>query len=288
MVTRRSVLRASLAVAGATVLRPSTGWAEPFGLPLGVQLYSVREQLAMDFPGTLRELGKLGYREVESVGFYNKSVSSFRQVMADSGLRCVSAHFPYTDLNPRLDDILPFAHAAGVSYIVCSSPGRKTQGRNGSALTLEDWRWNAGEFNRIGAACKKAGIGFAYHNHVAEFHAIDGATPYEELLRLTEPGLVSMEMDCGWVLVGGGDPVTLLRKYPGRFSMMHVKDFRKSEPAGEPAAVELGHGSIDYRPIFAEAAATQTIQHVFVEQEHFDGPYTVSLAEDATYLKGFH
>ena len=89
-------------------------------------------------------------------------------------------------------------------------------------LTLEDWRWNAEQFNAAGKKIKAAGLRFGYHNHTPEFHASSGTVPMDELLRLTDPALVTFEMDCGWVVVGGADPVAYLKKYPGRFTMCDV------------------------------------------------------------------
>ena len=277
----------SLAAGGAALISPARGSAEPFGLPLGLQLYSVRDQLKQDFDGTLSEIGKLGYREVEAAGFYGKTASQVTSAMTSAGLRCVSSHSPYGDLGPRFGEILDYVRRVGVEYLICSSPGHKTPGATGK-LTIDDWRWNASEFNRMGKACADAGIRFGYHNHVAEFGVIDGMVPYDELLRLTDPAKVTMEMDCGWVIVGGGDPVALMRKHPGRISMLHVKDFTSVAPGeAEHPAAELGHGVIDYKPIFAEAKKSQQIKHVFIEQEQFDKSYQVSLKMDADYLRKF-
>lgn len=277
----------SAAVGGAAILGPLAGMAEPFGLPLGLQLYSVRDQLKQDFEGTLLELGKLGYREVEAAGFYGKTPAEARKAFAAASLHCVSSHTPQPVLAAHLDETLAYLRALGTEYLICSSPGHKVPGSTGK-LTLDDWRWNASEFNRIGEAAKAAGIKFGYHNHVAEFGAIDGIVPYEELLRLTDPAKVTMEMDCGWVVVGGGNPVQVMQKHPGRISMLHVKDFKSVAPGeGEHAAAELGHGSIDYAPIFAEAKRSQKITHVFVEQEQFDKPYIESLKLNAEYLRHF-
>ena len=107
-------------------------------------------------------------------------------------------------------------------------------------------------------------------------------TPYDELMKLTDPALVTFEMDCGWVMVGGGDPVALLHKYPDRISLLHVKDFQPG--VTPPHAAQLGHGRIDYAPIFA-AAKKGAIKHYFVEQEQFDIPWQEALRIDAEYLK---
>jgi len=256
---------------------------------LGLQLYSVREQLKTDFDGTLAELGKLGYQEVESAGFQQKSAAEVKAALDKAKLRCVSAHHPLPQLQKSFDELLAFDKELGVEYLICSSPGHKDPSSASNTMTLDDWRWNAEQFNRLGEKTAAAGIRFGYHNHFREFAKTEGVVPYMELLRLTDPSKVTMELDCGWAVVGGFKPVDLMRDYPGRFSMLHVKDFKMDATAGqeghEPKVTELGQGSIDYRPIFAQAAKTQKLKHLFVEQEAFDMPYLESLKTDAYYMR---
>ncbi len=141
----------------------------------------------------------------------------------------------------------------------------------------------------MGAKVKAAGMRFGYHNHIAEFHKLDGVAPYDELLRLTDPALVTFEMDCGWVTVGGGDPIDYLRQHAARISMLHVKDFKPAttQPASlsdAPQAAELGRGTVPLRGIF-QAADKANIKHYFVEQEAFNLPPYESLKVDADYMK---
>jgi sugar phosphate isomerase/epimerase len=166
---------------------------------------------------------------------------------------------------------------------VCSSPMHQQAGAKGP-LSLDDWKWSADQFNQIAVKVEDAGMRFAYHNHYAEFGAIGGILPFDELLKNTDPTKVSFEMDCGWVIVGGQDPVKYLKQYPKRIVMLHVKDFKNNK---QPS-VELGTGSIDYTPIFAAAAAAGHIRHCFVEQEEFQGPIMEALAVDAKYMKRLH
>ena len=295
MISRRSFLgRASAAVAyAAASSRGTVSFAEPLGLPLGLQLYSVRQQLAKDFDATLAQVASVGYREVEAAGFYGRSAAEVKEALQKVNLRCVSAHYPYADLQKRFDEILAFHKELGIEYLICASPGFKTPAALDSAsrarvLSLDDWRWNAEQFNSMGEKAHAAGIRFGYHNHTREFAVTDGVVPYMELLRLTDPAKVTLELDCGWVVAAGAKPVDLLRDHPGRFSMLHVKDFKVDSGTGgeahEPKVTELGLGSIDYRPIFQQAAKTQKIKHFFVEQEAFDMPYMQSLKVDADYI----
>lgn len=295
-VTRRRFVQAGVAgvVCAREMFGPTFAGATPLGLPLGLQLYSVREQLPGDPEAVLARIAELGYREVEAAGFYKHPADEVKRAMDNAGLRCVSAHYGYAGLGSDLPQTMDFLKQVGVEYLICASPGRKDPGAVGTGIahsggmTTDDWRWNAEQFNQLGAKAKAAGLKFGYHNHVAEFAAAGGVVPYDELLRLTDPALVTFEMDCGWVMVGGGDPVAYLRKYPTRISMLHVKDFKPKVAGVErPEAAELGRGTVDYKPIFAAAKVAGGIKHCFVEQEGFDVPWDEALKIDAEYMKGF-
>ncbi len=297
--SRRDFFKTGASVLAATTLLGRSEWmqAYPLGLPLGLQLYSVREQLAQDYAGTLRQIAALGYREVEAAGFFNHTPAQVQQAMRAAGLRCVGAHYSMHDLQQQMDSILPFCKAVGVRYIVCSFPWFKNPARlkdtsfrtQVQSFTLEDWRWNAEQFNRLGAKVRATGMRFAYHNHTMEFAPQHGVVPYEELMRLTDPELVTMEMDCGWVIVGGGNPIAYLRRYPTRITLLHVKDFKKTNHpasvADPPPAAELGQGTVDYRPIFAAAKKAGHVRHMYVEQEAFDMPPMQALRIDAEYMR---
>jgi len=299
-ISRRTFLETAVKAASATAC--AAVWthaprlmANPLGLPLGLQLYSVRDLLPKDYEGTLRQLGAFGYREVEAAGFFGHTPTQVKQAMDQAGLNCVSAHYPLRDLLPKVDETIQFGKDLGLKYIVCASPWLKDPSRvkdPGSraardAMTLDDWRWNAEQFNRIGERVNAAGIRFAYHNHTAEFRSENGVVFYDELMKATDPAKVTMEMDCGWVVVGGKNPVDYLTRYPTRISMLHVKEFKMSGwTAGSvpPPSAEMGRGSIDYRPIF-EAAKKARIEHAFVEQEEFDMPPMDALKIDADYMR---
>ncbi|HEV2215760.1 MAG TPA: sugar phosphate isomerase/epimerase, partial [Terracidiphilus sp.] len=294
ILNRRAFLQSSSSAlfAGCATLRvPSihaTPTATTTGLPLGLQLYSVRALLPLDFAGTLRQIAALGYQEVEAAGYFHHSVRDVGSALEDAGLRLPSAHYSHDDLNRDFDRILEFNKAVGVHTLICSFPGLKNPSRLKSpsfatlvqSFTLDDWRWNADEFNRMGQKAKAAGMRFGYHNHTMEFRPQQGIVPYEELMQRTDPSLVTFELDCGWVIVGGGNPVALLERYPTRITMLHVKDFKRAaqplSAAATPPAAELGRGTIDYRPIFA-AARRARIRHCYVEQEEFDMPPMQSL-----------
>jgi sugar phosphate isomerase/epimerase len=290
-------MAAATALCGPALLDGEALRAQTLKLPLAIQLYSVRDLLPKDFAGTLTALSALGYREVEAAGYYDHSVEEVKKALDGAGLKLVSAHYSFDDLHKQFDQIVAFNQALGVSTLICSTPAFKDPSRldaipprdRNRAYTLDDWRWNADQFNQFGEKVHAAGMKFGYHNHTMEFQEIDGVAPYAELLRLTDPAKVTMEMDCGWVVVGGGDPVEYLAKYPTRISMLHVKDFKRPDPASGRRggrAAELGQGYIDYRPLFAAAAKAGHVTHCFVEQEGFDMPPMDSLKIDADYMRG--
>jgi sugar phosphate isomerase/epimerase len=299
--TRREFLASvPCAAAGAALLKSRPAFASPFGLPIGLQLYSVRESLAKDYEGTLRKVAAAGYQEVEAAGYFDHSPQQVKQAMGAAGLHLVSAHYSYQALAPDVDKIIAFNKELGVSYIICAFPGlrdpSRLKGKNDyktmvTSFTMDDYRFNADQFNQFGEKIKGAGMKFGYHNHTMEFQPQDGVIPFDELIRLTDPELVTFEMDCGWVVVGGGDPVNYLKRYPTRISMLHVKDFKPSAApvsvTNPPQAAELGRGTARYLPIFA-AARKANIKHYFVEQEGYDMPVFEALKLDADYMKGLH
>lgn len=280
--SRRDFLKASGAVAAAAVAGSHKLGAAPLSMSVGLQLYSVRNLLPKDFDGTLKQLHDAGYRVVEAAGYFNKSAADFRHAMDHAGLRCISSHLTLSLLRSQLDENLEYAHALGLDYIVCSSAGGVHRDPSAKGeLTLDDWRYVAGEFNRIGEKIRAAGMTFGVHNHTPEFATENGTLVYDELLRLTDPKFVVFEMDCGWVVASGHNPVDYLSKMPERFPLMHVKDMVR-DPNGSYHSVVLGHGIINYGPILQAATG---LKHYFIEQEEFSGDPMTELREDAAYMR---
>jgi sugar phosphate isomerase/epimerase len=285
MTSRRSFLKATgavAAIAAASRFETERLEAERLRLPIGLQLYSVRNQLPTDFAGTLAQVRSAGYTVVEAAGYFDRPAADFRHAMDAAGLRCVSTHHPLNVLETQLDQWLDYGHTIGLEYMVCSSSGgmHRDPAAKGPP-TLDDWRWIAGELNRIGEKVKSAGITLGVHNHVPEFAVIDGVLVYSELLRLTDPKLVVFEMDCGWVYAAGHNPVDFLSKTPERFPLMHVKDMIPGAN-GQMHSTELGRGQIDYAPIMR---AANGLKQYFIEQEEFDIDPMQALRIDAEYLR---
>ena len=282
LASRRHFLKTTGAIAAAACVDAHQLAARTLRLPVGLELYSVRNLLPKDYDGTLHQVHAAGYTVVEAAGYFDHSAADVRKSMDAAGLRCVSAHYTLALLQSQLDSIIDFAKTLGLEYIVCSSSGgmhrdAATQG----AQTLDDWRWIAGEFNRIGAKVKAAGMTFGVHNHTPEFATIDGVLVYDELLKLADPKLVIFEMDCGWVWASGHNPVDYLSKTPERFPLLHIKDMVR-QADGKIHMPVLGKGNIDYAPILR--AATRT-KYYFVEQEQFDIDPIEELKQDAEYMQ---
>jgi sugar phosphate isomerase/epimerase len=247
------------------------------GLPVGIQLYMVNADLTKDPAGTLKKLAEIGYSEVETAGFGKLSAAQFRDLLRDAGLRAPSAHlgFGMGDTDKLLDD----AKTLGSEYAVSSMLPPKDEGvgdffKNLNSLSADDFRRMAAHANEIGQKVKAAGMQYAYHNHNFEFREVgDGKTGYDILLEETDATVVKFETDCGWMKVGGKDPVEYLKRYGNRIAMLHAKDFKSmTKPVtalfspDRPIPTELGRGSIDFKPI-VEAALKAGVKHIFVEQE---------------------
>jgi sugar phosphate isomerase/epimerase len=306
MLSRRAFLeRGSLALAvmslsAARAAAAQTGSVTgPLGRPIGLQLYTVREAVEKNLPGTLRSIANIGYREVELAGIPAVSATELHALLNDNGLTAPSMHAGMADLQDGLQQRIDYAKAIGAEYLVCSFPWtadarfREKPGHAvvslASGITLDDWKWNAEQLNKIGAACRAAGLRCGYHNHNMEFRSYDGVIAYDELLRLTDPVLVTMEMDLAWVVTAGADPVKYLKKHADRISLLHVKDVTKdlrvTADRLQAQTTEVGSGKIDWKRLF-KAMDPDRIRHYFVEQENFERLPLEAVKISLDYLKG--
>jgi len=279
--SRRNFIKSTGVVAAVACIGADRLSAAPLNLPIGLQLYSVRNLLPKDFQGTLNQLGAAGYKEVEAAGYFDKTAADFGNALQKAGLKCISTHHALTQLKAQFNQLIEYGQALGLEYIICSWAGVHRDPSRTGELNLDDWRYVADQFNAIGAKVKAAGMTFGYHNHTVEFGKENGIVFFDELLKRTDPNLVHFEMDCGWVVAGGHNPVEYLSKFPERFPLLHVKDLVKL-PDGKWRNVVMGKGSIDYKPIFKAAAG---LKHYFIEQEEFEGDPMTELREDADYMK---
>ncbi|HVZ82663.1 MAG TPA: TIM barrel protein [Terracidiphilus sp.] len=282
--SRRTFLKITGAAAAAAMLGSRAAQAAKLHVPLGLQLYSVRNLLPKDFAGTLHALSALGYKEVEAAGYYNKSALDFRHAMNDARLRCVSTHHALPLWMKQADELIEYGHTLGLDYMICSSAGgvHRDPAAKGE-LTLDDWRYVTDLWNKLGEKVKAAGMTFGIHNHTPEFATEDGVIVYDELLKRTDPNLVVFEMDCGWVTASGHNPVDWLSKTPERFPLLHVKDMAR-EADGKYHSVVMSTGVVDYHPILRAATG---LKHYFIEQEEFKREPMAELREDAAYMHNF-
>lgn len=223
---------------------------------IGIQLYTVREEMKKDFEGTLEKIAALGYKEVEFAGYYDRTPDQVRAVLERNQLAAPATHISIEQLRSNLPKTIAAAKTIGHQYIIC--PWLDDVER----IFLDDYRKHAALFNRVGAACRKAGIQFAYHNHEFEFESFDGQMPYDLLLKECDAELVKMELDLYWIARGGQDALAYFDNHPGRFPLVHVKDLER----GGIRAVEVGQGSLNFGAIFAQSEKAG-IKHYFVEQD---------------------
>jgi sugar phosphate isomerase/epimerase len=302
MLTRRSFIEQSAFALGALTCVDVAFAAKdtksgPLGLPIGIQLYTVRSETAKDLDGTLKKLSDIGYREVELAGYYDKSPKELSALLKRYGLAAPSAHRGLKDVLANPDKEIDFLREMGVSYLVIPFPAVEddrfanqpadAQKTIANSTTLDDWKWIAENLNKIAEKAKRAGLRTGYHNHNLEFRKIDGVVAYDQLLQSTDPALVSFEMDIGWVVAAGVDPLAYFKKYPKRFSMLHIKDVKKGTPTKTDVVktdtTEVGSGQIDWKHLFG-SLGNQKITHYFIEQENFDMPIFQSIEKSWQYL----
>jgi sugar phosphate isomerase/epimerase len=253
--------------------------------PFGLQLYTVRHALAKDFEGTLRAVAALGYQEVELYSFFNRKASETRAALKSAGLTCPSGHYMASELRSGLEERIGYARELGLSYMVCAllQPHERK--------SLDDYRRLAELFNQIGVETRRAGLQFVYHCHNFEFTTYGSVVALDELLRRTDPKFVEIELDTYWVSRAGRDPVACLNKYPGRFSLLHLKDMKPGHAPtldfkeGCDAFTELGRGSIDWKRLL-RAALESGVKHYFVEQDLCERPALESVRMSYEYLSG--
>lgn len=271
--------------------------------PAGLQLFTFFNVIDADVQGTLKKIAGIGYKEIESAfskkgGYYGMRPKAFAAMLSDMDLSWKSHHVlgapfrmpanakpildasgkpitipPMRNLKENMQQLVDEAAEGGVPYLVCA---------NTPIGTLDEIKSSIAVLNKTANACKKANINFAYHNHDAEFRAVEGKIPYELFLSETDADTVKMELDIAWATKGGKDPVELFTQHPGRFPLWHLKDLDKTHETILP----VGAGTINYGRIF-DNAKTAGLQHFFVEHDMPADPYA-SITASMIQLKKLH
>jgi sugar phosphate isomerase/epimerase len=254
-------------------LIPDRGMAAPAGIgpsfkgPIGLQLYSLREQFKKDVPGTLDEVKSFGIKYAELAGTYDLPPDKFRQELAARGIQGVSTHFDYTRYRDDLEGVVRDAKALGLKYAGCAwiphtDPFDEKTCREAIAV-----------FNRAGETLAKQGLQFFYHVHGYEFQPYGQGTLFDLLMTETHAKFVHYQMDVFWIVHPGQDPVKLLEKYGNRWELMHLKDMKKGTPTGLLTGhtdvtndSALGAGQIDI-PAILRAAKKVGVKWYFIEDE---------------------
>lgn len=271
---RREFFKVSAAGAlGMALLGPIGCKPDRKSLGVGIQLYTLRDAMTADTPGSLKKLSDLGYKNLELANysdgkFYGFAPKDFKKIVGDLGMNILSSHTQVEAAGITIDNAKKMAddHAElGVKY--CVQPWVNEPDRN-----IESYKKMVGDWNEVGKIMKGVGIQFGYHNHNFEFVNIDGIVPYYDIfMKEMDPDLITMEIDLFWVTKAGQDPVEMFKKYPGRFQLFHLKDMRtKQDPffdVNKDDVCSVGAGVIDFKTILASKEIAG-MKHWFVEDDN--------------------
>jgi sugar phosphate isomerase/epimerase len=249
----------------------------------GIQLYMLKEDMEKDPVGTLKQIGKMGYTQIESYNskkgvFWGMSSKAFSKLAKDNGLNIISTH--YAGNNEGFEKLATEAAEIGMKYLIYPWKGPQK--------SIDDFKRIADEFNGYGAICKKNGLRFAYHPHDYPYKPVDGQLPIDVLLAGTDKELVDFQMDFYYTVTEGQDPETYIKKYKPRFRLCHMRDVLKVRlPKGSEveSACDLGTGTINY-PHLLSTALDNGMEYFFVEQSRFYNETPLqSAAINVAYLK---
>jgi len=290
MLTRRQFLEKtvegiSLGAAAVATIAGAEAWGAgqlAWPKPIGLEIYTVRQAYAKDPAGTLKKVGETGYREVEVTT--EVPAETLKGYLRAANLTAPST---YPEAPKDIDDwkrTLDHVHPYGFHYIVVGDNPK---------MDADAWKRRADLFNECGKLAQSAGLQFCYHAHYHEFAPLNGASGYDIMLTHCDPKLLKMEMDVFWATYAGQDPIAYFQKYPGRFPLLHIKDFKRGFPtstsdfpydSGPNPFAPAGQGRIDWRKIFAHARQAG-VQHIFVEQDRCDGSPFEAIKISFDYLK---
>lgn len=285
MNSRRQFLKHAGILGAVVVATPESIFAKPKTTSIGIQLYTMRDEISKGIESVIAGIAKAGYNQIETFGFdkdkyFGLSVPEFSALLKKYKLTTPSGHYGMDSLFKRgslvdLDKAIKAAKILGQKYVTVPYVGEELRK---TAADLE----NLIAKIKIGAKrVADAGLKMAYHSHSFEFEKVDGVMFYERLLKETDAKHLDLELDLYWAVRAEQDPIEWFKKYPGRFKLVHVKDMDKQN---SHLTTEVGKGSIDFAKIFREAKLAG-IQYYIVEQENFAIPPYESITESATALR---
>ena len=231
---------------------------------IGIQLYTVRDRMAEDLPGTLHKIARIGYDEVEFAGYFEHTPAQVKGFLDAAGLVSPSAHTSIDAIRTSPERLIETAQTLGNRYIALGwlAPEERR--------TLDDYRRHIDLVAGFAAQCRGAGLRFAWHNHDFEFTELEGQRPIDLLLNATDSELVQVELDLYWTAKVGVDPLDYFKRYPGRFPLCHIKDM-----AADGSMADVGDGRIDFAAIFASGDLAG-FQHYYIERD--DSTHTLQSA----------
>jgi sugar phosphate isomerase/epimerase len=298
---RRLLIGAGLLSAGAMLPGASFAHGGRKHLPPGIQLWTVKTDMAKDPVGTLKALGRMGFKRVEAAGWYDRTPAQFRKMVTDAGLDCVSCHYGLSDLIKDADSRLAFARDVGVKYVIASSPApakpldpkKPWPVAVAEAMSLADWRSNAEAMNRIGAKAKAMGLRFGYHNHSAELLNYNGVVPLDEIARTTDPANVVLELDIGWVAAAGYNPVDIINRHAKRIHLLHIKDLITGERVPgkmvkDDRSTVIGKGTINWPSVFRATQKAPIFAYFYEQEDPFTEAPLTAAAKSLAYLRSLH
>lgn len=230
-------------------------------IPVGLELYSVRNALKQDLAGTVRSVGEMGYQCVEFYAPYfdltETQTREMKKLLDDLGLHCYSTHNDSSNFSPdKITRARDLNHLLGSKYLVMAS--------SHSQSSLDGWKTVADSLNSAAEQLEPSGLKAGYHNHQAEFTPIAGTRPIELLAKNTKPS-VMLQLDVGTCIEAGSDPVAWIRSNPGRIRSLHLKDWSPDKAKGY--TVLFGEGVADWKRIFEAAESVGGVEYYLIEQE---------------------
>jgi sugar phosphate isomerase/epimerase len=247
---------------------PAAGGSS-FKGPIGLQLWSLRAQFEKDLPGTLDDVKRFGFKNVELAGTCGLTPEKFNAQLDTHGLKAVSGHFPYERLRDDVEGVARDARVLGIEYVGCAWIPHDARG----SFDEKTCRDAVAVFNQAGRALAKHDLKFFYHLHGYEFQPAGTNTLFDVMMAETSPKFVSFQLDVFWAVHAGQDPVKLLEKYGRRWQSLHLKGMKEGTPTGlltggasGDTSVAVGKGMIDYRPVL-RAAKKAGVKWYFIEDE---------------------